>query len=473
MTIIDAVYRGPAGRRLAADLPATRHAAGNLGNMGATSGGLGPQSTRQERLHRVGRRLVGGAGRLSSRAYAGVRQLPGRAYRRTFRDYTHQFRWLAGEFAASVGGDTLVSIALAGSLFFSVPSADARDKVVLYLLLTLAPYSVIAPLLPRFFARFPGSYRAGLAGADAGRAAIVVLLFIGVETFWLYPLAFALLVLSRLHSIAKGALVPVTVPDAEALVAANALLARIGIVGGALVVPIGAASLQWIGPRPALVVAALSFVLAALCAGQVPSPGSAAESAATAGWRGVVPRVVRLPMIATAVVRFVNGFLLALLAFEFKGVDAPLAQFGALLAAAGFGYGVASFLSPFLARRLREEPTVLAALAIEAAAAYITAQIFDLIAAVILAGAAGLAWGTAKFGFDALLQKTADRDLRGAAFTHAETVFQLLWVLGALLPTALAMSEAEAFGLLLAGTAALSAQVVIVSGLLVESRRVL
>jgi hypothetical protein len=415
-----------------------------------------------------GQPVVGQLKHLSERAYQGARQMPGRVYERAFAGYGTPFRWLSAEFAASVAGDTLIALGLAGTLFFSVPSAEARDKVALYLLLTLAPFSVIAPLLPRFFARFPGSYRASLAASSGGRAAIALLLAISTSTFWLYPLAFTLLVLSRLHSIAKGSLVPVTVPGPKALVAANGLLARVGIVGGAVVVPIGAASVQWVGSWPALVVAALCYVLAALCAQQVPSPARSTPPTARQQVRGAVPRLARLPMIATAVVRFVNGFLLALLAFVFKDVDAPLAEFGALLFAAGLGYGAASYLSPFLARRLREEPTVLAALAIEATAAFITAQIFGLTAAVLLAASAGLAWGTAKFGFDALLQKTAVRDQRGAAFTRAETIFQLLWVLGALLPIAFTISSTV--GLSFAGTAALFAQVVIVSGLLVEAR---
>lgn len=439
--------------------------------MGATPGGLGPQPPLQERIVRVGRWLAGGAGQLSGRALAWLKELPNKAYQRAFRGYTLSFRWLSAEFASSVAGDTLVTIGLAGSLFFSVPSAEARDKVALYLLLTLAPYAVIAPLLPRFFARIPGSYRAGLAASDGGRAVIALLLAISVNTAWLYPLAFTLLVLSRLHTIAKGSLVPVTVPGPKALVAANGLLARVGIVGGAVVVPIGAASVNWVDAWPALVVAAVCFVLAALCAAQVPSPpvGAARPDARTP--RPAVPPLARLPMMATAVVRFVNGFLLALLAFVFKDVEAPLAEFGALLFAAGLGYGLASYLSPFLARRLREEPTVLAALAIEAAAAFITAQVLQdlgLTAAVVLAASAGLAWGTAKFGFDAFLQKTADRTQRGAAFTRAETIFQLVWVVGALLPTGIVISST--LGLSLAGTAALIAQVVIVSGLLVEAR---
>jgi len=415
----------------------------------------------------LGRAVAGKVQHLSERIYQGARRVPRRVYERVFAGYGTPFRWLSAEFAASVAGDTLIALGLAGTLFFSVPSAEARDKVALYLLLTLAPYAVIAPLLPRFFTRFPGSYRASLTASSAGRAAIALLLALGVHTFWLYPLAFTLLVLSRLHSIAKGSLVPVTVAGPEALVAANGLLARLGIVGSAVVVPIGAASVRWIGSWPALVVAALCFGLAALCAAQIPSPSTGARKA-TVPLRRAVPRLARLPMMATAVVRFINGFLLALLAFVFKDTDAPLADFGALLVAAGFGYGVASYVSPFLARRLREEPTVVAALAIEAAAAFITAQVFGLIAAVVLAASAGLAWGTAKFGFDALLQKTASREQRGAAFTRAETIFQLLWVLGALLPIALTISSTV--GLSLAGTAALLAQVVIVSGLLVESR---
>lgn len=412
--------------------------------------------------------VVGQLKHLSARTYRGARRLPRRVYDRVFDGYGVPFRWLSAEFGASVAGDTLIALGLAGSLFFSVPSAEARDKVALYLLLTLAPYAVIAPMLPRLFARFPGSYRASLAASSAGRAAIALFLAIGVNTFWLYPLAFTLLVLSRLHTIAKGSLVPVTVAGPQALVAANGLLARVGIVGGAIVVPIGAASVRWVGPWPALVVAAMCFALAALCAQQVPSPARHDPVAVRGRPRSALPRLARLPMAATAVVRFVNGFLLALLAFVFKDVDAPLAEFGALLFAAGLGYGVASYVSPFLARRLREEPTVLAALAIEAAAAFITAQIFGLTAAVILAASAGLAWGTAKFGFDALLQKTASRDQRGAAFTRAETIFQLLWVLGALLPIAFTISSTV--GLSFAGTAALFAQVVIVSGLLVEAR---
>jgi hypothetical protein len=69
------------------------------------------------------------------------------------------FRQLAVSWSANVAGDTLVAVGLAGTLFFSVPSSEARGNVALYLLLTLAPFTVVAPVLGGVFARFKGIYR--------------------------------------------------------------------------------------------------------------------------------------------------------------------------------------------------------------------------------------------------------------------------------------------------------------------------
>lgn len=111
---------------------------------------------------------------------------------------------------------------------------------------------------------------------------------------------------------------------------------------------------------------------------------------------------------------------------------------------------------------------VVAALAVEAAAAFTSGQFFSLWAAALLAGAAGLASGTAKFAFDALLQSRVHPDRRGTAFTRSETLFQLAWVVGAMLPVAISI-PAEV-GLAVAGGVALAAQTVFVSRLLTEPR---
>ena len=46
-----------------------------------------------------------------------------------------------------MAGDTLVTVSLAGSLFFSVSPTEAKSKVLAYLLLTIAPFAVVSPLL--------------------------------------------------------------------------------------------------------------------------------------------------------------------------------------------------------------------------------------------------------------------------------------------------------------------------------------
>ena len=68
--------------------------------------------------------------------------------------------------------------------------------------------------------------------------------------------------------------------------------------------------------------------------------------------------------------------------------DAGLLDFGFLLGAAGVGYFLGAMIAAWLERHLREEPMVVAGLAIEAAAAFIAAQAFGLVAGAALAAAA-------------------------------------------------------------------------------------
>lgn len=372
------------------------------------------------------------------------------------------FRDLAITHAASTAGDTLVTIALAGTLFFGVPTAEARGNVALYLVLTVAPFAVIGPLLGALLDRDRSTTRRALVGSAFARTAIAIVLLSGLDTLLLYPLAFGFLVLSRTHGIARNALLPVALDERHALVAANGRLAWIGVLAGALVAPIGAL-LAWLtGPPGALVAAALVFAVAGLTGRRLPRPDPQPVRRPRPPVH--LPGNVRLAQLATAVVRLLNGFLVLLLAFAFREIDAPLADFGAVLAAAGGGFALASSLAPWLSARLREEPMVVAGLALEAAAAFTAGQWFGLPAAVFLAAAAGFSWGVAKLAFDGLLQSHTPAERRGAAFTRSETVFQLAWVIGAVLPTAIVVPTS--IGLPAAGFAALAAQVVYVSRLL-------
>lgn len=405
-----------------------------------------------------------------------ARRASRRAYERieaAFSLHGWAFRRLALSYSANVAGDTLIALALADTLFFSVPSTAARGNVIAYLLITVAPFAVVAPVLSSVFNHFPGSYRAGLAGASLLRAAIAIGMMRMNTGLALFVLAFALLALSRIYGISRSALLPMSLPQPVALVAANARLARIGIVAGALVAPIGLGANRWVGLPVTLAIAAAFFVASAIWANALRIDFEAALPAQeTVEWRRTRtapgPRALRFSRIATAVVRLLNGYLLLLMAFALRDADEGILGFGALLGAAGLGFAVASSVSPLLERKLAEEPMVVAALAVEAAAAFITAQVFGVAAAAVLAGSAGLAWGTAKFGYDGLLQQSLAPAQRGAAFTRSETLFQLAWVAGAIVPVLFRIPTS--FGLVLAGCTALVAQVIIVSGLLVSVR---
>ena len=124
----------------------------------------------------------------SSRAWSSVKSGGQRVAERVrvmFQGRGMGFRWLAETHAGSVAGDTVVAIALAGTLFFSVPSADARSNVALYLLITLAPFAVIGPFLGRFFERFPAAYRGGMVISAALRVVVALVMAIWIDSIFL------------------------------------------------------------------------------------------------------------------------------------------------------------------------------------------------------------------------------------------------------------------------------------------------
>lgn len=378
------------------------------------------------------------------------------------------FRRIALANSASTAGDTLVALALAGTLFFAVPSAEARTNVALYLVLTLAPFAVLAPALGALLRRSPVAYRHGLVGSGVLRAVAAVIMAIEIDGLLLYPLAFILLVLSRLFAISRASVLPASVDGATPLVFANARLAQLGVAAGALVVPIGALIIRLLGSGAVLMVAAVAFTTVAFIGRRVAHPVPAPAPGGGRAQSVKLPQPIRFAQLATAGVRLLNGFLLLLLAFALHSTEASVLDVGALLAAGGAGYLIAAIVAPWLDRRLREEPMVVSALALEAAAAFIAALAFGLVAAAALAAAAGLAWGTARFAFDGLLQAALPGEARGLAFTRAETLFAIAWVLGAIIPTAVPVPAA--LGLAAAGVAALTAQVIYVAALLVPRR---
>ena len=58
------------------------------------------------------------------------------------------FGRLAVTHAAASVGDACLTVSLAGSIFFTQSIGESRTQVLLYLLLTLAPFAVVAPVIP-------------------------------------------------------------------------------------------------------------------------------------------------------------------------------------------------------------------------------------------------------------------------------------------------------------------------------------
>ena len=115
------------------------------------------------------------------------------------------FARLALAYAIGVAGDVFVTVSLADTLFFSATTGQARPKVLLYLLLTLAPFAVIAPVFGPLLDKTRGGRRLVFAAAMAGRVVLCLVMASHVHGLALYPLAFGALVLSKVQSVTKSA----------------------------------------------------------------------------------------------------------------------------------------------------------------------------------------------------------------------------------------------------------------------------
>lgn len=147
-------------------------------------------------------------------AVVGVRER-GDQFRRLARsaitdlfDQRRPFGRLALTHVLMTAGDTMFAVSLAGSLFFSISPTEAKDKVLLYLLLTMGPFAVVAPALGPVIDRSRGARRAMVVASALGRAVLCPFLARDIHSLLLFPEAFAMLVLSKVYLVTKGALVP-------------------------------------------------------------------------------------------------------------------------------------------------------------------------------------------------------------------------------------------------------------------------
>src|SRR5215218_10307705 len=149
-------------------------------------------------------------------------------------------------------GDAAVAISLAGTLFFQVPTDQARGQVALFLGLTMLPFAVVAPLIGPFLDRFSHGRRWAIGATMALRAFLCWVLADAVrsgDTVALFPAALGCLVASKAYGVTRAAAVPRLLPPGLTLVKANSRISLASVAGAAVSAPlaVGASSLgpQW------------------------------------------------------------------------------------------------------------------------------------------------------------------------------------------------------------------------------------
>ena len=433
------------------------------------------------RALRAGGRAARGAGRFAGRVGTGARRLI----------HSHG----AGEsglarlmemHAVSTAGDAAVAVALAGTLFFQVPTGDARGQVAQFLLLTMLPFAVVAPLIGPFLDRFRRARRWALGATMAVRGFCCWVLAGAVtgESPALFLGALGVLVSSKAYGVTKASAVPRLVPEGLTLVKTNSRLGLTGTAAAACSAPI-ALLLAQIGSEWVLRYAFCLFVVATVLAILLPSKvdsatGDERVGLGEVGGQGSGRRFGITPMVVSGLrcnagLRFLSGFLTMYMAFllrehPFEGwEDRKTLLLVLVVGAAGLGNTLGVLVGSVLKTR-KPEATVVVVLLADVTVIVVTALTFSLPTAIALGLTVGICQSLGKLSLDALIQRDVPEKVRASVFARAETLMQLSWVTGGFLGIALPLSPSRlslgiVAGLLLTWT------FVVMRGLLAQRRR--
>ena len=399
--------------------------------------------------------VAGNSGNDSGKGWEPLNK-PARRAARLVSPSQSPFSRLAVAHVLAMAGDTLVTMALAGSLFFSISPSAARGRVALYLLLTMTPFAVVAPFLGPVLDRTPSGRRLILIAGSASRALICLSMANHLQSLWLFPEAFGVLVLSKAHGVTKSALVPMTVPDERELVMANSRLAVLSVLAGFAAAIPGVIILKvgFLGGPWVVRLAAVAFAVAAIACVRIPKPTRVATAAALVLADKELHAIsIRMAATSMAVLRAGVGFMTFFVAFAFRARGAPSWWFGVVLVCSLAGTLVGNLVAPPLRRVLAEERILLGGLALVAVVAFVAGRIDGLAAFSLVAGATGVAAGAGKLAFDSIVQRDAPDAVRGRTFARFETRFQLVWVAGAFVPVAVTVSTGMGIDMIALGSA--------------------
>jgi MFS family permease len=413
--------------------------------------------------------------------------------------------------AASSVGDAFVAVALVGTLFFSVSADEARSKVAVALLITIAPYAVLGPFIGPMLDKVQQGRRYILAGTLLARGLLCWGMAVAVQhndPADMLPAAFGILVLQQAFGVTRSAIAPRLLPAEITLVAANArsalasligstlgggaaagidLIAGGGQAGGAWVLRIGTVAYLAAmalclrlpdgvdSPQAAPArLAARADGLAASPDGHAPGPPGAQGPQVTGpqgtGPRGTIPlqrparRRWRFPRLgpivgeamgANAAQRVFSGFIFFFLAFMLRSV-----HFGkvpdklALSELVGVTL-LGGFLGPAFGAGLRSrapQVIVFGVPALAAIVAAVSAVFFGLWAALAVALMAALGAALVKLGLDSIVQREIGEEVRSSTFAVSQTLHQLSYVVGGLAGLLMSLTNSGVAGLTVAAS---------------------
>lgn len=360
--------------------------------------------------------------------------------------------------AVNSAGDALIAVALAGTMFFNLDVKQAQGQVALYLLVTMAPFALVAPLIGPALDHMRHARRIAIAGTMLARGLLcwgMAGAVLNKDPLTLLPAAFGALVLSKAFGVSRSAVTPRVLPEGLNLVTANARASFCGVVAASVVAPLGAGLVALTNAGWALRIATVVFIAGGVLGVRLPShvdtpepePEPDAErppSAERARWRTLlrVGPAVGEAMRANAALRAFSGFLILYLAFllrtkSFIHPVSPNIALGLLAAAAGVGGLVGTMLGSVVKARA-PVAIVYGTLLVATLTAAVCALFFGLVAALAVAFVGALGQSLGKLGLDAIVQREIGEEVRSSTFAVSETIHQLVWVAGGL--TGLTMS---------------------------------
>ncbi|MET9862983.1 MFS transporter [Streptomyces smyrnaeus] len=454
---------------------------------------------------------------------AGVLRRPPAALGRHIRRATHAEG--AGEsglgklielHAVNSAGDMLITVALASTVFFSVPTGEARGRVALYLAVTMAPFVLLAPVIGPLLDRVPHGRRAAMAAAMTARALLALTMAGAVATggLELYPAALGVLVSSKAYGVIRSAVVPRLLPPRISLVKANSRVTLAGLLATGAAAPAGA-GLHLLGEQWPLYGAVAVFLVGTFLSfsldhkvdsakGErparlaplapvmpVPAPSTseaseASESAARGEQEG--PRTEQQPgprpglrtvgvsvlsaLFANSALRALSGFLTFFLAFLLR--EHPLDGLGAAVSlglagiAAGGGNALGTAIGAWLRAR-GPEVIITCVLFCALGATIAAAALYGIVTVTLVAATAGIVQALGKLSLDALIQRDVPEEVRTSAFARSETLMQMSWVVGGAL--AMALPLIGWLGMAVAACVVAAGVLTAVRGLLGAARR--